>query len=87
MAWVKKWMIETLRCRRHAVAGADVNAYGDVETFCLGKKGKEIGIIEVLFRCRNRRRGDGDELEFFNRAAKLLDRFRRVLNRDRGHAF
>ena len=84
----EKRMLEPLGGRGHAVAGAHVNAHGHFEPLCLCKKRKEIRIVEIFFRRRNRRRGgDGDELELFDRAAKLPDRFRRVLNRDRGHTF
>ena len=81
-----KGMIETLRRGRHAIAGADVNANRDVEPLRFGKERKKIGIVEILFRCRDRWRRDRDKFQIFHGAPELLHRFDRILDGDCGHA-
>jgi hypothetical protein len=61
-------MIEAVGCRRHAVPRADVDAHRNVQPLRLGKKWKEVRIVQVFFRCRNRRCRHGDEFKFLHGA-------------------
>ena len=83
----KERVIKTFGCRGNAIAGADMNAHRHVEPLGFSEERKQIRIVEILFRRRYRRGGDRDKFEILNGAPKLLRRFRRILDGDRGDAF